>query len=418
MPFWSLLWSVRVSRGKKKEKPSFRRNVVNDESEHENQCTPLVLSRNRVKPQPAVTETSPAMKGDVGLKCRTTNCVQTAEPSFQRCMYCAETLQVLFEAAREPLVWLKQPLQGVKELVLFFSETMDECRELTLCSPFPVVEGGKSFTSVANYVEAHKYAQSVEQMYAQITPTTASYVVAQFGPFATELHKRSFLGGSENRRAVMLKTLKLRREQNQAIYEPLYRIWGKGCEEHVVELWEQREDLRVKGGKVGRMFKRALRHPADPLFPASVTTKYGIFPSAEQAYVSSLFLFVSRLVFLKRVRHRYQAHCHAYSKANESLADLIAQMPFNTLRFCSLLWEDLVSPDWDKIKDKVVEEALAQRSAQSKALAKKIIATAPRKLVYRSADCYWGDGGGGGQNRLGELMEKHRAALIEAAKKK
>ena len=67
-------------------------------------------------------------------------------------------------------------------------------------------------------------------------------------------------------------------------------------------------------------------------------------------------------------------------------------------------------PDWDKVKDDVMREALQLKFDQHPKLEEQLLATREWNLVEKSRkDLYWGDGGNGtGKNRLGKMLEELR----------
>lgn len=70
-------------------------------------------------------------------------------------------------------------------------------------------------------------------------------------------------------------------------------------------------------------------------------------------------------------------------------------------------------PDWEKVKDELMYEAVFQKFSQNTLLGDLLIATAEKKLVeHTSRDKYWGDGGDGtGKNKLGEILMRVRRVL-------
>jgi N-glycosidase YbiA len=70
-------------------------------------------------------------------------------------------------------------------------------------------------------------------------------------------------------------------------------------------------------------------------------------------------------------------------------------------------------PDWERIKDEIMLEALRAKFTQHEGLKSKLLATGEARLVeHTKNDRYWADGGdGSGKNRLGELLMKVRAEL-------
>ena len=73
-------------------------------------------------------------------------------------------------------------------------------------------------------------------------------------------------------------------------------------------------------------------------------------------------------------------------------------------------------PDWDNWKVSIMRELLQIKFAPDTPLAKKLIATAPAKLVEGNywGDTFWGVCRGQGQNMLGQLLMQQRRWLIDA----
>ncbi len=70
--------------------------------------------------------------------------------------------------------------------------------------------------------------------------------------------------------------------------------------------------------------------------------------------------------------------------------------------------------DWEKVKERVMREALVAKFTQHPELAEQLQSTAGEELVEHSRhDRYWADGGGGGRgkNRLGKLLMSVRREL-------
>jgi len=75
-------------------------------------------------------------------------------------------------------------------------------------------------------------------------------------------------------------------------------------------------------------------------------------------------------------------------------------------------------PDWDVHRNTVMEEAVAAKFKQNKELQDRLLATGDAPLVEASPrDSYWGAGADGkGQNRLGQILERVRANLLQRQK--
>lgn len=74
-------------------------------------------------------------------------------------------------------------------------------------------------------------------------------------------------------------------------------------------------------------------------------------------------------------------------------------------------------PDWERVKDDVMRQALKAKFTQHADLRELLLSTGDAHLVEHTAnDRYWADGGdGSGRNRLGELLVELRAQLRQEA---
>ena len=72
-------------------------------------------------------------------------------------------------------------------------------------------------------------------------------------------------------------------------------------------------------------------------------------------------------------------------------------------------------PDWERVKDDIMELALYCKFTQHVTLLKLLVGTGNALIVEHTAnDSYWGDGGDGtGRNMLGILLVRLRAMLAE-----
>ena len=70
-------------------------------------------------------------------------------------------------------------------------------------------------------------------------------------------------------------------------------------------------------------------------------------------------------------------------------------------------------PDWEKIKDSVMYDAVKAKFTQHKELKELLLSTENAKLIeHTENDSYWGDGGNGkGKNKLGKILMKVREEL-------
>jgi len=72
-------------------------------------------------------------------------------------------------------------------------------------------------------------------------------------------------------------------------------------------------------------------------------------------------------------------------------------------------------PDWELVKEIIMERALMEKFSQNPDIKKQLINTGKAILIkHRKADRYWGDGeDGNGKNRLGVLLMRVRSELKE-----
>lgn len=68
--------------------------------------------------------------------------------------------------------------------------------------------------------------------------------------------------------------------------------------------------------------------------------------------------------------------------------------------------------DWDRVKDDIMLKALKCKFQPKSKLGMKLLATGDKTLIEHTYnDSYWGDGGGGGLNKLGQLLMTVRDEL-------
>jgi hypothetical protein len=75
---------------------------------------------------------------------------------------------------------------------------------------------------------------------------------------------------------------------------------------------------------------------------------------------------------------------------------------------------DKIRPDWDAVKDAVMEKAVRAKFAQHAALRALLLSTGQEAIAEDGPnhDAYWGVGAdGNGQNKLGRIIERLRAEL-------
>lgn len=70
-------------------------------------------------------------------------------------------------------------------------------------------------------------------------------------------------------------------------------------------------------------------------------------------------------------------------------------------------------PDWEKVKDSVMYDAIKAKFTQHQELKALLLATGDATLIeHTENDSYWGDGGNGkGQNKLGRILMQVREEL-------
>ncbi|HZC06722.1 MAG TPA: NADAR family protein [Ktedonobacterales bacterium] len=73
--------------------------------------------------------------------------------------------------------------------------------------------------------------------------------------------------------------------------------------------------------------------------------------------------------------------------------------------------------DWDAVKERIMLDALRAKFLQHPDLGERLRATGDALLIEHTIrDAYWGDGGDGhGLNRLGELLMRTRAEILDGA---
>jgi ribA/ribD-fused uncharacterized protein len=72
-----------------------------------------------------------------------------------------------------------------------------------------------------------------------------------------------------------------------------------------------------------------------------------------------------------------------------------------------------IRPDWERVKDDIMREAVRAKFSQHPNLREILLATGDARIVeHTQNDSYWGDGGdGSGMNMLGRILAEVRAAL-------
>lgn len=72
-------------------------------------------------------------------------------------------------------------------------------------------------------------------------------------------------------------------------------------------------------------------------------------------------------------------------------------------------------PDWNKVKDSVMLDAVRAKFTQHQDLKELLLSTNNLKIIEHTVnDAYWGDGGDGkGKNRLGQILMSVRKELLK-----
>lgn len=72
-------------------------------------------------------------------------------------------------------------------------------------------------------------------------------------------------------------------------------------------------------------------------------------------------------------------------------------------------------PDWEEVKDSLMEEIVCLKFSQNNNLMKKLIDTGDAEIIEGNwwGDTYWGVCKGEGQNKLGKILMKLRDGIIE-----
>lgn len=117
-------------------------------------------------------------------------------------------------------------------------------------------------------------------------------------------------------------------------------------------------------------------------------------------------------VFWKTSEHYYQAMKFVGTDWDHSNRIRLADNPMEAARF-GRDKSHILRPDWEHIKEIIMERALIEKFSQNPDIKQKLIDTRDAILVeHRKADSYWGDAGNGtGKNRLGILLMNVRNLL-------
>ncbi len=110
--------------------------------------------------------------------------------------------------------------------------------------------------------------------------------------------------------------------------------------------------------------------------------------------------------------HFFQAQKFAGSERAEEIR--LAKSPMIAARMGRSRTHKL-RPDWEKVKDGIMREAVLAKFTQHAELRKLLLDTGDAKLVeHTENDSYWGDGGdGSGRNMLGQILMSVRQELRE-----
>lgn len=93
------------------------------------------------------------------------------------------------------------------------------------------------------------------------------------------------------------------------------------------------------------------------------------------------------------------------------IAEVFASLPLNKAKQTGR--QVKLRPDWESVKDTIMEEIVRAKFSQNTHLRKKLIATGNAELIEGNhwGDTYWGVCFGKGRNKLGEILMKIRAEL-------
>lgn len=80
-------------------------------------------------------------------------------------------------------------------------------------------------------------------------------------------------------------------------------------------------------------------------------------------------------------------------------------------------YRDAIRPDWDAVKDEVMDRAVRRKFESHQELRALLLATGEEDIAETApTDYYWGVGRDGtGQNKLGRIIERIRAELRQQA---
>ncbi len=110
--------------------------------------------------------------------------------------------------------------------------------------------------------------------------------------------------------------------------------------------------------------------------------------------------------------HYFQAQKFAGTEHEEAVR--LAKSPMVAARM-GRSRERPLRPDWEKVKEEIMREALHAKFAQHPELRSLLLSTGDAELIeHTTNDHYWADGGDGtGENRLGQLLMELRAEFRE-----
>lgn len=117
--------------------------------------------------------------------------------------------------------------------------------------------------------------------------------------------------------------------------------------------------------------------------------------------------------------HYYQTHKFITTEPEWALKISKAKTPNEAAKMGRDRFHQL-RPDWDAIKDQVMEKAVLTKFQTHQSIREILLATGDEYLVENSpVDYYWGCGADGtGKNRLGEILMKVRSILLKDESKK
>lgn len=133
--------------------------------------------------------------------------------------------------------------------------------------------------------------------------------------------------------------------------------------------------------------------------------------SGEYDFLSNMF--VCLLVDMDGTEYRSSEHYYQSHKTLDNRERYLIQTSKTPMHSKTLGRKCELRPDWNDVKDQVMETALRLKF-NNEYLRNKLIETHPHKLVEGNywGDTYWGVCNGRGQNKLGMLLMKIRDEFV------